>query len=67
MVVPVTATLPDLIQNGWPAAFTLNVYVNPLTKVNTGLEPVTAPLNPYAAAPMFITLNIVSIELSGTS
>ena len=33
-----------LIQNGWETAFTLIVYVIPLTKVNVGFRFVISPL-----------------------
>ena len=44
LVVPLTSTLPDLIQKGCPVASTLNVYVNPLTNVKVGLLPLIAPV-----------------------
>ena len=57
--------MPDvsLIQNGWPAALTLNVYSTFLTKVKFGFEPLTnLLLILYRPLPSFVTINTVSIS-----
>ena len=57
---PVPVEIAVFIQNGCPAAFILNVYVIPLTKVIDALAPLIAPVNAYAISPPFSTLKTVS-------